>query len=481
MTYPAVPLPWTDVVSNDPRDIFADGLRRVRREYEEYKRRAQGEHREKRQDPRHRIAFVRIPAPLTDPLLLLDLAEHEPAVSWASPGEWEASALGELVRITASGEDRFNEVRDRARALFGRVTTVGGGAPPRLFGGFAFAPRAADEAPWQAFGDASFSLPRWTYERDAQGATLAFACFPEGLGGAEEAAARDELDRILRALSRTASDVPMPRAREVRHQDADSFGAQVEEIVSAIEAGHFEKVVAARRSEVTLGGRIDPSAVLRRLKKRFSGCTTFVFRREGAAFIGATPERLLTLEGRMVHTEALAGTASAADPDAAQKLAASTKDLEEHALVVREVERRLETFAAEVECPVSPSIRRLPNVLHLCTPISAELDRDLHVLDVAALLHPTPAVGGVPRSEAIEWIVAHENTPRGWYSGPVGWIDGEGGGELSVALRSGLLVGDRAYLWAGGGIVRDSLPGAEYDEASVKLSALLDALTGPAA
>ncbi|MBW2465015.1 MAG: isochorismate synthase [Deltaproteobacteria bacterium] len=481
MTYPAVPLPWTDVVSNDPRDIFAERLRRVRREFEEHQQRAKGNQLETRQDPRHRVAFVRMPAPLADPLLLLELADHEPAISWASPGDWEASAVGELVRITASGEGRFGAVRDRARALFARVTTVGGGAPPRLFGGFAFASGAADEAPWQAFGDASFSLPRWTYERDARGATLAFACFPEGLGGAEEAAARDELDRILTVLGRPVPDVQMPRAREVRHQDAASFGAQVEEIVSAIEAGRFEKIVAARCSEVTLGGRIDPSAVLRRLKKRFAGCTTFVFRREGAAFIGATPERLLTLDGRTVHTEALAGTASAADPDAAEKLAASTKDLEEHALVVREVERRLESFSAEVERPEFPSIRRLPNVLHLCTPISAELDRDLHLLDVAALLHPTPAVGGVPRNEAIEWIVSHEDAPRGWYSGPVGWIDGAGGGELSVALRSGLLVGERAYLWAGGGIVRDSLPGAEYDEASVKLSALLDALTGPAA
>jgi isochorismate synthase EntC len=179
-----------------------------------------------------------------------------------------------------------------------------------------------------------------------------------------------------------------------------------------------------------------------------------------------------------VRTEALAGTAPTSEADAEQILRDSEKDLEEHVLVVREVERRLRALASTVERPERPAIRRLPNVLHLCTPISAELDHDLHVLDVAALLHPTPAVGGVPRESAIDWILTHENTPRGWYSGPVGWLDSAGDGELSVALRSGLLVGDRAYVWAGGGIVRDSKPRAEYEEAALKLTAFLDALTG---
>jgi len=424
------------------------------------------------------IAYITIDAPAADPSLLLSLPNHESAVLWASPAEVEIAGLGEAIRVEAAGEDRFARVRDRARALFDRVRIFGRGPRPRLFGGFAFAPGESADAPWTAFGDASFSLPRWTFARGARGAALSFACTTERLGDSDEDAALGELEEILAALEHPASEAPTPVVRAVAHQDPTTFEAQVREIVEAIREGVFEKVVAARRSEVFLEGEIDPATVARRLSRRFGGCTTFAFRRGSATFLGATPERLLALSGRTVRTEALAGTAPASDPNAERTLRDSEKDLEEHMLVVREVERRLASLAGAVERPARPSIRRLPNVLHLCTPIAAELDRDLHVLDVAAILHPTPAVGGVPRRDAVDWIVARENAPRGWYSGPVGWIDEHGNGELSVALRSGLLVGDRAYLWAGGGIVRDSRPSAEYEEAAVKLGALLDALTG---
>jgi menaquinone-specific isochorismate synthase len=424
------------------------------------------------------IAVIHVEAPRADPSILLSLSGYTSAVLWASPGEPEVAALGELVRIEASGEARFAKVRDEARALFASVRPFGRGPRPRLYGGFAFAPGSASSAPWSRFGDASFCLPRWTYSRGPRDATLSFAFWPRDLDARGESVALDELDRLNERLSHPASEAPTPTVRSVVHQDQATFEAQVREIVDAIRAGHFEKVVAARRSEVALDGEIDPATVAQRLSRRFGGCTTFAFRRDGATFLGATPERLLTLSGRTVRTEALAGTASAAGAEAEETLCRSDKDLEEHLVVVREVEKRLGPIAESVTRPAHPAVRRLPNVLHLSTPITAELVHDLHVLDVAAILHPTPAVGGVPRDGAVDWIVARENAPRGWYSGPVGWVDAHGDGALSVALRSGLLVGDRAYVWAGGGIVRDSQPGAEYEEAAVKLGALLDALTG---
>jgi isochorismate synthase len=355
------------------------------------------------------------------------------------------------------------------------VDAVGDGPAPRLFGGFAFAPGAAREAPWASFGDATFVLPRWTYTRADGRATLSLA-----LRGRESVplfALRDELRAIYEALERPR---PLPRAlppvRDVEHLALEEFRREIDRIRAAIDEGAVSKIVAARRSVVVLDAEVDARHVLSRLVARFPGCTGFAFRHGRATFVGATPERLLALEGRAVRTEALAGSIAAGVPDAEAQLRASEKDRAEHRFVVAEIERRLAPFCAEVVRPSEPSTRRLPNVLHLATPIVGELARPAHVLDLVEALHPTPAVGGVPTEEAVEWIVRTEAAPRGWYAGPIGWLDATGAGDFAVALRSGLLFGDRAWIYAGGGIVRGSRAEAEYEETAVKLDALLSAL-----
>ncbi len=126
--------------------------------------------------------------------------------------------------------------------------------------------------------------------------------------------------------------------------------------------------------------------------------------------------------------------------------------------------------------PAAPVVRALRHVVHLHTPITGTLRHPVHVLELAARLHPTPAVGGTPTRAALDWIAAHETTPRGWYAAPVGWFDGDGDGELAVALRCGVLAGNRAHLWAGAGIVAGSDPDRELAETELKLRAMLGAL-----
>ena len=126
------------------------------------------------------------------------------------------------------------------------------------------------------------------------------------------------------------------------------------------------------------------------------------------------------------------------------------------------------------------SIRALRHVLHLYTPFRATLRAPRHVLELAARLHPTPAVGGTPTGVAVDWITRREPAPRGWYASPVGWFDLDGDGELAVAIRSGVLVGSRAHLWIGAGIVAGSDPDRELAETESKLRAILGALGGGA-
>jgi isochorismate synthase len=351
---------------------------------------------------------------------------------------WDgAVGLGEAARIEAAGPERFADLRRQAAALY---ASVDGPAPP-LYGGLAFAPGFAD-ASWARFADASFVLPRWLL-RDGMLTFTGPGAPPDG---------------ELAALLEPAAAPAPPRADRVARARPE-FLALVRAVRAEIAAGRAEKIVAARRAEVT--GRFDDAAVLARLP---DDALRFAFRRGPTTFLGATPERLLTKRGAHVRTEAIAGTSTSG--------AFGAKDRAEHAPVVRAIADALADARVEVG-PVAA--RAVGELAHLVTPIVAELAAPAHVLDIAAALHPTPAVAGAPRARAVAWIRAHE-APRGWYTGAVGWIDRTGDGELAVALRCGLVRAERAVLFAGAGIVAGSEPDAEYDETLLKERPMLRAL-----
>ncbi|HKA87224.1 MAG TPA: chorismate-binding protein [Haliangiales bacterium] len=362
-------------------------------------------------------------------------ARPEATVFWDG-----AVALGEAARLEAAGPGRFGDIRRRADALFAELD---GPAPP-LLGGFAFAPGFAD-AVWGGFGDAGFILPRWFW-RDG---LLTY------VGAGAPPAAE------LRALLEPPPEPAEPGADRIERGTRADFTALVAAATREIRAGRAEKIVVARRTSVW--GRFDDAGVLARLP---CGVTRFAFRRDRATFLGATPERLLGKVGPVLHTEAIAGTSAAAT--------FGDKDRAEHAPVVRAIVEGLAAAGARAEvAPAAPRV--LPDLAHLVTPIRARLGGPAHLLDVAAALHPTPAVGGTPRDAALAWIRAHE-APRGWYAGAVGWFDAAGDGELHVALRCALIGAERAILFAGAGIVAASEPDAEYDETVLKERTLLRAL-----
>jgi hypothetical protein len=349
---------------------------------------------------------------------------------------WDgAVALGEAARVEASGPGRFEELRRRAAALYARID---GPAPP-LFGGLAFAPAFGDER-WAGFGDASFILPRWLY-RDG---VLTFTG-----PGAPPAA---EIDALLFL----GPAPPPPRPTAVEHGE---YTRLVEAALVEIAAGRAEKIVVARQSRVS--GSFADAAVVARLPQ--SGLR-FAFRRGASTFLGATPERLVEKRGLVVHTEAVAGTSLSPR--------FSDKDRAEHAPVVAAIVSGLSGAGGRPEIgPAAP--RASGDLVHLVTPIRAAIDG--HLLDVAAHLHPTPAVGGAPGDRAVSFIRANE-APRGWYAGAIGWFNAAGDGELRVALRCALLGPGGATLYAGAGIVAASRPDAEDAETLLKERPLLRAL-----
>ncbi len=409
--------------------------------------------------------IVTVPAPVAPADALLRAFPQEASMLWDPPRSAACSGLGVAKTMRTEGRslERFFD-----EAV---VVADSAGPAPRFFGGAAFSEGAASDEPWDAFGDGFLMLPTWTYQvGDRAWLSLALS------GEADAERLLDAFDSIWQSLERPIGVIPSPvSVRVVDEGDLQTWTRQVEDIRTQIRDGAFEKVVAARHCVVELDAGAGALDVLKRLEERFSGCTRFALWRGDSVFIGATPEVLISRRGPAVLSEALAGSTVRGE---GARMLESKKEREEHQLVVRAILDALRPFCDSLHCAREPSIRELPNVLHMQTPIEGHLRDPAHVLSLVEALHPTPAVGGVPTSEAIRWIDEHEPMARGWYSAPVGWADASGDGEFVVALRSGLLRDGKAWVYAGAGIMADSDPDAEYAETELKMQALLGALHG---
>jgi isochorismate synthase len=260
------------------------------------------------------------------------------------------------------------------------------------------------------------------------------------------------------------------------------YGGAVEEVVRRIRAGHVRKVVLARTIEVAGDRAFDPRRLAHRLRAVDPHAFSFIAPAGDGVLVGASPELLISRQGSEVRANPLAGSAPrAGDKDEdranADALVASSKDREEHAIVVDAIVAALRPLCATLTWDRDPVLLETANVWHLSTRFRGRLiDPAPSALDLALALHPTPAVAGVPTDAALAAIDQLEGFRRGFYAGPVGWVDAEGNGVWAIALRCALLSGDRATLYAGAGIVGASDPAREIDETDRKFRAFLDAL-----
>jgi len=264
----------------------------------------------------------------------------------------------------------------------------------------------------------------------------------------------------------------------------DEWKQLVAKAVGEMAGGSLAKVVLARQVEVLANRPFVLPETLARLASLYPSCT--VFHVEG--FIGASPEVLVRRTGAEILSHPLAGTVArsgdpATDEALLAALMASRKDRHEHQLVVDAIAARLRPFCSSLEVPKAPTVMPLRNVSHLGTEIRGTLSAGSPAfptsLELAALLQPTPAVGGLPVDAALRWQRDNEGFDRGCYAGPVGWLDSRGDGEWALGLRSATVSGRRAVLFAGNGIVAGSDPDAELAETQLKLQALLAALVRP--
>jgi isochorismate synthase len=433
-----------------------------------------------------------------DVLAAFATSESQDRFYWERPVEERSvAAFGRAGVIEAEGEGRFAETSERAEHLFARVHVAGQDAPatagPFLVGGFGFANAAPREPHWQDFPASRLILPEIAIAVSGERSccTLVRPVQPtEKLQSGNRAreiaddirAGFDEVRRSLANRSLVDASTAEGSHRPDFHACADrthaEYRAQVEAALSEIAEGSFEKVVLARSISVREEGDYDPCALLDTLRRAHPTCAIFAVARPGVVFLGATPECLVRLVDGCVETASVAGSAPRGrspeeDLELGRQLRESKKEQAEHAFVVRALCDALAPHCDGLEVRESPRLMRLQDIQHLETPIKGRLRAPRSILELVGSVHPTPAIAGAPREEALEWLNANENLDRGWYSAPIGFADSEGGGEFYAALRSAVLRGNEARLFAGAGVVDGSDPEAELRETRLKLRAML--------
>ncbi|WP_242144278.1 MULTISPECIES: isochorismate synthase MenF [unclassified Bacillus cereus group] len=442
---------------------------------------------EKSTDEQTLVSFVK-QIDWIDPLLFYVAGKRiasEHRCYFADPAERVIFAgIGSVFTIANSSNERFQDARQQwnrvqEKAVIQREAYEFG-TGPLLFGGFSFDPEKEQTELWKEFKDTTFSLPAFLLTVKNEKAWLTINTFVSAKDSAdkkyEEISSFEE--RILQE-----SEYPLEESRLVVASkvevDPQGWMHAIEKVQEEMRKGNVQKVVLARELKLEMDQQIDSARVLEALRIGQPDCYVFSFDYKGACFLGATPERLIRKEGNKFTSMCLAGSiGQGSSIEESEKngemLLHDEKNLVEHGYVVNMIRNVLQEHCEVVNIPESPGLLTTKNLIHLYTPVEAEGDASL--LTLVEELHPTPALGGTPRHVAMKLIRDVELLDRGLYGAPIGWMDEQGNGEFAVALRCGLLNGEKASLFAGCGIVMVSVPQLEYEETSLKFRPMLGAL-----
>ncbi|NLN62530.1 MAG: isochorismate synthase [Myxococcales bacterium] len=406
--------------------------------------------------------------------------------------------FGAAKRFTAEGPNRFDLLQRQLRDFWPQVarqnaTSAAAQTSLCAMGGAAFFAHPSRDDAWAPFANAEFTLPRWSYLRHRDTATLIALLSPTSRRTPDAFLSEaQQLSRWLEAgttahrapFEAASPAVPLPQndglsqTTDDAAQDA-ALRQLIADALAQIHNAQLEKVVISQATPLPLHAPPRLSRIVAHLLAHHPQSHIFALERSPACFVGATPERLATVTGKgtQLYTDVLAGTWPRTPDgrhDAAEiaALRACEKNRREFAHVKRTVAQTVAQLGGAVQSE-DTGVRTLTSIHHLHAPITATFaDRPVHILDAVATLHPTSAVCGIPSQAAADWLKSHEPHERGWYAGPVGWCNPQGDGEAWVGIRSALLHGKTAVLYAGGGIIAGSEPEAEVAEIRLKQSVM---------
>ena len=394
-------------------------------------------------------------------------AEAAPTFFWAHPDQYLAVlGLGVAAEVRTAGPERFTEASRQALALLAEASVGGDGgesAPrPCVVGGFAFEPGDPRDRSWREFPACRLVVPAKLWLRRGE------RCWLIQVGDAWAGAGERG--------SRRRDGVRPERAGSAEQESRRGWIARVDHALELVGRGALDKVVLTRSRQFTADDGLDVAAAVSKLCRLRPSCISYWMAGGSTDFFGSTPEQLVRCDGLEFETESVAGTAArggdeAEDAALARELLASEKDCREQALVSEAIGEALAAVAGELRADPAPSVRSVPEAHHLATVIRGRLRERMSALELAGLLHPTPAVCGSPQAKAYD-LICNSDAERGWFTGGIGWMDARGDGRFAVALRSALVEEGRVTTAAGAGIVAGSDPEAEFEETEVKMRGL---------
>lgn len=409
---------------------------------------------------------------------------------WKDPtDETFLIGLGVCMEIQSEqASDRFTQVEDEWNHFIKDAVVIREqvikGTGPVLFGGFSFDPLKEKTPLWIKYSDSLFHIPKYllTVVNGKSYLTTNLVCTQH-----------DDISTFVKTgqerqelLSYTNQPIDVNLSQPIREKEVvnpDIWKQTVQDLVENLKNEELKKVVLARELRLLFNDNVSIEAVLNNLIKEQRESFTFAFESNGDCFIGASPERLVKKEGMKLFSTCLAGSIARGKTDdedsrLGEILLNDEKNLIEHHYVVEMIKEAMEEVCGDVSIPEHPSLLKMRDIQHLYTPVVGIANQDSSLLQVVDALHPTPALGGLPKREAVEKIRNIEKLDRGFYAAPIGWLDYEGNGEFAVAIRSALVQGNEASLFAGCGIVKDSDAESEYVETRIKFRPMLSALGG---
>jgi menaquinone-specific isochorismate synthase len=356
------------------------------------------------------------------------------------------------------------------------------GVGPTLFGGFSFDPMKTRTKLWSRFSQSLFHLPKYMLSiiEGQTYLTTNIVCTKNDDDSLADKI-NNERTTILNLSEPTLGNVQKPF--HIEEINPDNWKQSVEKLVADLKEGSLKKVVLARELRLIFHESIEVEEVLHHLLQEQEESFIFAFESNGDCFIGASPERLVKKDGMNLFSTCLAGSIVRGktleeDQQLGDELLTDTKNLNEHQFVVDMIRNEMEIFCSEILIPKVPQLMKMRYIQHLYTPVSGVCKEETSLLQVVEHLHPTPALGGMPKQEALEKIREIEELDRGFYAAPIGWLDFKGNGEFAVAIRSALIQGKEASLFAGCGIVENSDAESEFLETRIKFRPMLNSLGG---
>ncbi len=394
--------------------------------------------------------------------------------------------LGHAEVITSTEDDkRYLEVSKRWKELCDVLIKEEKDIAPVLFGGFSFDPKSVQTLEWESFPSAYFVVPSFQLISKNGQMFVSINLITTASNAVDEfEALREERDRLIH-LAEVNEFAPSikPTVSHVEEIRKSAYLKAVQDVTDQIKIGEAEKVVIARSIRMDFEQEVSNVAALHHITSEQQESYHFGLQKDGQLFFGATPERLIEIVHGRAYSACVAGSiergkTASEDRKLGEELLNDDKNREEHHYVVKMISDVFDKYCTDILMPKEPKLMRIRDIQHLFTPIEGKLESGTDIFNLVEDLHPTPALGGVPTNKALEVIRREEQMDRGYYAAPIGWTDSDGNGEFAVGIRSGLLDGDKAYLYAGGGIVADSEPQKEYDETWVKFRPVLRSLGG---